>query len=240
VSPTITVIEHESGCTVDRFGPWLDAAGCELDVRRPYMGEPVGSLAGAHALLVLGGEVGAYDDDRAPWLPDVRAMLREAVDRSLPTLGICLGAQLLAVACGGRVEVGAQGTEYGVLDLSWREEARGDRLVDGLPSPFPSPTMHNDAVVELPPGTAWLASSDVYPYQVFRVGAAAWGVQTHPEVSPPTFEGWAALHTDTAMASAAVAALRERDAEAALAGRALALRFAAVVANRDESARVTA
>jgi GMP synthase (glutamine-hydrolysing) len=241
VSPTIAVIEHETGCTVDRFGPWLVEAGCTLDVRRPYTGTPLGGIDAADGLVVLGGEMGAHDDDVAPWLPQVRAVLREAVERSLPTLGICLGAQLLAVACGGRVEVGAAGTEAGVIGVTWRDEAGHDPLVAGLPSPFPSATMHNDAVVELPPGAAWLGSAEIYAHQVFRVGACAWGVQTHPEVSLSSFTAWSQLHDGVTGGEEAVAELRARDEEVVLAGRALAARFAAVVAAaRDQRASLSA
>ena len=225
---TYVVVEHEQGCSIDRFEPWLGAES-RFDVRRPYTGEPLGDLTGADALVVLGGEIGANDDAVAPWLPQVRAMLREAVERSLPTLGICLGAQLLAVACDGRVEVGAAGMEVGVVDLDWRPEAAQDALLSGLPSPFPSPAMHNDAIVELPPGAVWLASTPSYPHQAFRIGALAWGVQSHPEVSPAAFAGWCA-HESVVSGDAAVAQMTARAAEVSAAGEALARRFAGIVA----------
>lgn len=224
----VAVVEHEPTCPVDRFGTWLTEAGCRVDVYRPYAGEPVPDPAEADGFIVLGGQMGAYDDATAPWLPDVRDRLAQAAARGVPTLGICLGAQLLAVACGGRVEVGALGVEAAVVLARWRPEAATDELVAGLPDPFPGPSMHDDAIVVLPPDAVWLASSAMYDHQVFRVGARSWGVQFHPEASVSTFRGWADGHPEP-VRYAALDALVEQDAEVAAAGRALAQRFAAVV-----------
>jgi GMP synthase (glutamine-hydrolysing) len=89
------------------------------------------------------------------------------------------------------------------------------------------PSMHADAVVELPGAAVWLASSALYPFQAFRVGSA-WGVQFHPEVSRETFAGWAGLHPDVD-AAAVLAQFDEHDAEIARGGRAVAEAFAALV-----------
>ncbi|PZF79477.1 glutamine amidotransferase [Jiangella anatolica] len=222
------VVEHEPGCPLDRFGGWLSEAGAPVRVLRPYAGDAVPSTPG-DGLIVLGGQVDAYADEAAPWLPAVRSLLAAAAGNGTPTLGICLGAQLLAVACGGRVDVGASpGRESGVVDVHWRPEAGDDPLVGGLSDPFPGPSMHADAVVELPPGAVWLGSSAMYPHQAFRVGAAAWGVQFHPEVSAPTFAGWARELPDVDPASV-VRELVDRDAEVVAAGRELATRFARAV-----------
>lgn len=227
----IHVIQHEPGCPLDRFEGWLSVAGAVVRVIRPYDGDEVPpSLGPGSGLIVLGGQMSAYDDEVAPWLPAVRSLLRAAVADGTPTLGICLGAQLLAVACGGRVEVGAApGRETGVVPVRWLAAAAGDPLVGGLADPFPGPSMHADAVADLPPGAVWLGSSAMYPHQVFRVGAAAWGVQFHPEVSEPTFAGWAAEHPDVDGA-AVVAELVAQDASVAAAGQELASRFAGIVA----------
>jgi GMP synthase (glutamine-hydrolysing) len=162
---------------------------------------------------VLGGQTSAYADDVAPWLPAVRSLLAEAVAAELPTLGICLGAQLLAVAGGGRVEVGAPpGREAGVVRIHWRGSAATDPVLGPLVRAAGAPSgddggtrrastlavsMHADAVVELPEGAEWLAWSDMYPYQAFRLGSAL-GVQFHPEASPSLAVRWALSHTDVA------------------------------------------
>jgi GMP synthase (glutamine-hydrolysing) len=236
-APRVVVVEHEPGCPLDRFAGWLD--GLVVEVVRPYSGDPVPLLrSGSHGagmvdgIVVLGGQMSAYDDDVAPWLPATRDLLRQAVATGTPALGICLGAQLLAVAAGGKVEVGAApGRESGVVDIRWLPEARDDPLVAGLADPFPGPSMHADTIVDRPAGAVWLAASGLYPCQAFRVGAAAWGVQFHPEVSLPTFRGWAE-HLADVDTETVTAELQARDTEVAAAGRALARRFAGLVTDR--------
>lgn len=229
LSLRISVIEHEPACPLDRMGEWLD--GVDFDVVRPYAGDAVPPAVDG-GLIVLGGQMSAYDDAVAPWLPAVRDLLAASVGSAVPTLGICLGAQLLAVACGGRVDVSAPaGRESGVVDVRWRAPASSDPLMAGLPDPYPGPSMHADAVSALPAGSVWLAASDMYPHQAFRVGDAAWGVQFHPEVSLPTFRGWADLHPEVD-ADAVTAEFKRRDDDIVRAGRALTRRFAALCRTR--------
>jgi GMP synthase (glutamine-hydrolysing) len=219
---SIVVIQHEPGCPLDRMGGWL--GGAAVDVVRPYTGDAV-PRAAEHGLIVLGGQVSAYDDEVAPWLPAVRDLLAASVAAAVPTLGICLGAQLLAVVCGGTVDVpAAAGRESGVIDVHWRPAAASDPLVSGLPGPYPGPSMHADAVSALPAGGVWLAASDRYPYQAFRLGDAAWGVQFHPEVSLATFRSWAEIHPEVDT-EAVVTEFKRYDEAVAQAGRQLTDRF---------------
>jgi GMP synthase (glutamine-hydrolysing) len=225
----IVVIEHEPDCPLDRLANWLD--GATIDLVRPYAGDAVPTSVDG-GLIVLGGQMSAYDDGIAPWLPAVRELLISSVATGTPTLGICLGAQLLAVACGGRVDVkAAPGRETGVVDLRWRPEAASDPLVRELPRPSAGPSMHADAVVELPAEATWLAFSDMYPHQAFRVGSSAWGVQFHPEVSLPTFRGWAsrAADVDDARVELLTREFIARDRDVIATGRGLGGRFAALV-----------
>lgn len=173
------------------LGDDLTAAGVELTLLRPYAGEPVPGRVEADALVVLGGPMGAYDDDVAPWLPATRDLLAAAVAHGVPTLGICLGAQLLAVAAGGRVERGIGGPEIGVCPLELGAAAADDPLLAGVPSPAPVMQWHYDAVVQLPEGAVPLARSGAYEHQAFRLGSA-WGLQFHPEVGRELAGAWAA------------------------------------------------
>jgi len=165
---------------------WLPDAGLDVHPIHPYMGHRVPPSVEGDALIVLGGPMGCMDDDVAGWLPSVRTLLRTAVDDGVPTLGICLGGQLLAAATGGYVARGDQGPEIGVGQV---DVTVPDMLL--MSGRMPVVQWHFDAVTELPPGGVRLASSDLYETQAFRVGDVAWGLQFHLEATLPMVADWA-------------------------------------------------
>jgi GMP synthase (glutamine-hydrolysing) len=237
--PLVTVVQLDETVPLDRFADALDSADVRVRLVRAYAGEDAGPAAELDGLVVLGGRMSAHDDQE-PGITATRTLLADAARHGVPTLGICLGAQLLAVATGGRVHVAAPpGRESGVVDVRWRPEAAADPLLGGLAADAgesdtrstPMPTMHADAIVDLPAGAAWLAASRMYPYQAFRVGERAWGVQFHPEASPATMRAWA-LDEGDADAEGVVAAVTAADAEVRPAGTRIAVTFADLVARR--------
>lgn len=186
--PRVLVVQHEDQCPPAWFGRWLAEAGCALDVRRPYLGEPLpDGLADHAALLVLGGHMGAYDDAEFPWLGGVKALAREAAEQEVPTLGICLGHQLLAVALGGSVVVNPRGQQLGVLPVGWLEEP--DELFSSTPAS--GIQWNNDVVAELPPGATALARTTAGELQAARFAPTVWGVQLHPEADRRVVQPWA-------------------------------------------------
>ncbi|GAB2467752.1 type 1 glutamine amidotransferase [Xylanimonas ulmi] len=197
--PRLTVLQHSADVPLGLLGSVL---GDGVRVVRLDRGEPVPAPdAVGSGLVVLGGQMSAYDDAAAPWLPATRALIADAVRADVPILGICLGAQLLAVACGGAVVVGAPpGREAGVIEVRWRDAAATDPVLgavvataaDGVTRAV---SMHADAVSDLPAGATWLGWSHQYPYQAFRVGSAL-GVQFHPEAGKSIALGWARAHDD--------------------------------------------
>lgn len=187
----ILVIENDLSAPIGRLEGWLRAAGAELLLCSPATGQPLPTdLAGYSALVVLGGGMNAYADEVAGWLPELRALLAEAVRTELPTLGVCLGAQLLAAATGGRVsEAGTP--EYGAQLIAKRQAAATDPLFRELPITPDVLQWHVDEVSQLPPGAVLLASSPVCEVEAFRVGRLAWGVQFHIETTPEIVTLWA-------------------------------------------------
>jgi GMP synthase (glutamine-hydrolysing) len=189
-APRVLVIQHEEDDPPGRVGEWLVEAGCGLRVVRPYAGELLPrDLRGFAGLVVLGGAMSAHDDDAYPWLTPTKGLLREAVATRRPTLGICLGHQLLSVAHGGRVERVASGQQGGSRPLGPRPAADDDPLFAGIRPGSPSVQWNHDIVAVPPPGAIALAETRD-GIQVLRIGSAAWGVQSHPEVDAATVESW--------------------------------------------------
>ncbi len=217
---------------LDRFGGWLADAGVSTDVVRPFAGDVVPERLEADGLLVMGGRMSAWDDGDHRWLADVRRLLRHGVHTARPTLGICLGGQLLAQAFGGTVTQGDQGVEAGAIWIRWRPESRSDALFSGLPAPYPVGSLHGDMVARLPDTAVLLGHSAMYRHQAFRLGPSAWGVQFHPELAFTTYRAWI-----SGLAATTGADVQERllggvedferlDEEVRVANRVLALRFA--------------
>ncbi|MFE3193097.1 type 1 glutamine amidotransferase [Nocardia sp. NPDC059240] len=149
---------------------------------------PVGELAG---LVVMGGPMNADELDTYPALKLERELLTRALELELPTLGICLGAQLLARAAGLAVYSGGHGYSD---ELGWAPLRNVDRT-DPLVGPFAdAPAVlhwHGDRI--RPDATvSVLATTDSTPVQAFRAGPAAWGLQFHPEVDPALLDQWLA------------------------------------------------
>ncbi len=193
----VLVVQNGADGPIGPLGDWLTAAGVELDVVPAYDGTPLpGDLTDHDGLLVLGGGMGAADDDIAPWLPHVRALLRAAVAIELPTLGICLGGQLLALANGGRVERNPGGPEFGAQLIAKRGASANDPLFGPLPITPDVIQWHFDAITILPPGAVQLAASPGAEIQAFRLGRLAWGTQFHIETTPELVRVWAAADAE--------------------------------------------
>ena len=173
------------------LGDWLTAAGASLDLVAPPADPVPADLTGYAGLVCLGGEMGANDVLDHPWLVDVRRLLAQAVTKQLPTLAICLGGQLLAVAAGGSVVVGDDGPEVGPHLVAKRDVGWTDPLFAELPFMPDVLHFHTDMIDRLPPNAALLAAGIRYPNQAFRVGRCAYGLQFHIETTTELVLAWA-------------------------------------------------
>lgn len=143
----------------------------------------------ADLLVVLGGPIGAGDVDAYPWLREELAGLRARLDRGLPTLGICLGAQLIATAFGGSVERRAGNKEIGWGELALHAVPGALETLRGVPVLH----WHGDNIV-LPPYIDSLASTPGTPCQAFGVGSHVLGLQFHAEFAGAQLEAWLSGH----------------------------------------------
>jgi GMP synthase-like glutamine amidotransferase len=136
----------------------------------------------------MGGEQSAIDAGADPLLRAESQLLREAVERGVPVLGVCLGGQLLAHALGGGVR------RLPVRHVAWAPleplpAAAGDPVLGSLP-PGAAGLHWNEDGFDLPAGATELLRSPAGSGEGFRAGARAWGVQFHPEMDEPALEGW--------------------------------------------------
>jgi GMP synthase-like glutamine amidotransferase len=229
------IVEHGPVERPFVIGEALAAAGVTTDVCRPYRGDRVpDSAAGLSGVVVLGGEMSAASDGGFPSRGAELALLGDAVRRRVPLLGVCLGAQLLALAGGGSVFAGAAGLELGWTHVRLDDGAVTDPLFAGLPPVLCVLNWHGDTF-ELPPAAVPLASGPVYRNQAFRLGDRAWGVQFHIEVDGPAVDQFiSAFSEEAALAAGGPAGLAAATAaamsELAPARDLILARYAALVA----------
>ncbi len=181
------VVEHAAHEHAGLFGVALAAAGMRLDVVRHWAHDPLPTADGAgyDLVLVLGGPMSATEAA----LDGEAALLAASARAGRPTIGICLGAQLLARGLGARVYRGSA-PELGILPIALTDAGRE------LP-PFaaleggPVFQWHSDTFT-LPAGATLLASSPRYRHQAFAFGPLAFGIQFHPECDRAMRVDWAA------------------------------------------------
>jgi GMP synthase (glutamine-hydrolysing) len=139
------------------------------------------------AVLVFGGAMHVDQENRHPWLRNADELLRGLLDRRIPVLGVCLGAQLVAKALGTRVGPLAR-PQIGWFDVEQTPEAADDPLFADLPRRFSSFQWHSYGF-DLPANAIPLARDPVC-LQAYRAGESAWGIQFHAEVTKESVDDW--------------------------------------------------
>ena len=160
---------------------WLTARGHTLTSTRFWAGETApATVDGFDWLVVMGGPMNIYQYRDHPWLKSEKRVIRDAVAAGKRVLGVCLGAQLIADALGGKVYQNAE-REIGWFPITAVPEGKGSALE------FPQETSvfhwHGDTF-SLPPGGVWLARSEACEHQAFAVGERVLGLQFHLEMTP--------------------------------------------------------
>lgn len=174
----------------------MERAGWSLDIRvmdRPGEDLP-GALSGYNALIILGGPMNVYEEESYPYLRDVDLLIKEAVKKGLPVLGICLGGQLIAKSLGAPV------TRNPVREIGWYKlrltpEGLRSPLFTGLPEEFPVFQWHGDTFT-LPDGATHLATTTGCANQAFSYGGNVFALQFHLEVTSEIINTWADDYAD--------------------------------------------
>jgi GMP synthase (glutamine-hydrolysing) len=181
----VIVLEHTPCETPGTIGDAVIGARIDIRTVRAYAGDPVpDSPDSAAGLIVMGGPMGVYEQDRFPFLRDELHLIERTLAAGVPVLGVCLGSQLLATALGAPVRKGLR-KEIGWHRVFLEPVSAGDPLFREAPLEFDSLHWHGD-VFELPAGAVRLARSHLTECQAFRHGEHAYGILFHMEVTSAT------------------------------------------------------
>ncbi|MGE5280012.1 MAG: type 1 glutamine amidotransferase [Deltaproteobacteria bacterium] len=187
------VIQHVPQEGPGTLGEFLEEKGAVCEIREAYRdgGRALSGvdLSGALGIISMGGPMGVYDEAEHPFLAVEKRLIRELVPAGIPFLGVCLGAQMLACALGGRVTKAAD-REIGWGTVDRRAAAADDPLFRRLDPSVPVFQWHEDTF-ELPANSFLLAQGGGLN-QAFRCGDRAWGLQFHVEVDAAMIRSWVA------------------------------------------------
>lgn len=191
----IWVLQHTACETLGTIADALEAEALAWQYVRVFEGKPVPAEIGdAGGLIVMGGPMGVYEQDRHPHLKDELRLIESALEAGKPVLGVCLGSQLLATALGAHVAKGPR-KEIGWYPIRLSETASEDQLWSGAPRELMVLHWHGD-VFELPAGAVNLASSELTAHQAFRYGNSAYGFLFHLEMTEDMVAEMAAAFGD--------------------------------------------
>jgi GMP synthase (glutamine-hydrolysing) len=212
---TAVVLRHLAFEDLGLLAPILTRNGWRIDMRdAPMTDLRDPAIADADLLIVLGGPIGVGDVADYPFLAREIALIEQRMKAERPTLGICLGAQMMAHALGGRVYPG------GTKEIGWGRLQLTDAGAASCLAPLAEPDAlvlhwHGDTF-DLPQGATRLASSPVYENQAFAYGRNALALQFHVEADPARLEEWFVGHTcELGAARVSIPALREATTKAA-------------------------
>jgi GMP synthase-like glutamine amidotransferase len=188
----VLALVHQDDAPPGTFGEVVREHGHQLEVGSfvPGAGDPPSGAA--DAVMIFGGSMQVDQDEQHPWLEAERAFVRELIEGDVPTLGICLGSQVIAQTAGAKVGPAI------VPEVGWHEvdltlEALDDPVMGACPRRFAAYQGHSYGFA-LPPGAIPLAHGQGDALQAYRIGESTWGLQFHPEVTWQIVDPWIAEH----------------------------------------------
>lgn len=197
----IVVFEHHAMETSARLGQVLRDHGHRLGVVRLYAGDTVPvDLDDVDGVVSMGGPMNVDQAGEYAWIDQESAFIKSAHEAGLPVVGVCLGAQLIAQALGGKVQK-MSSPEIGWHTVSQFKPGFPDTIFGGVPWKTTQFHTHGQEVAELPPAGVMLASSGACKHQAFRVGLTTYGFQYHFEWTRSDIAGVLEQFTDWISAS---------------------------------------
>lgn len=186
----VVVFRHTVSHGVGTFAHALEKSGC----RYHYVDTYHEDISGYHALdpdllIVMGGAPGVYQADLYPFLKEEMKIIEQRLKENMPTLGVCLGAQMMASVLGAKVYPGSRGSEKGWFPIKITPEGM-KTPVRHLDQSLTSMVHWHGDTFDLPKEAVLLASSDKYQNQAYSWGDCALGLQFHSEATPHILKSW--------------------------------------------------
>lgn len=179
---TAYIIQHHPVEGPGQILKSLEEVNIKVKIVKPYEGDAFPVVSEIDGLVIMGGPMGVNDELDLPWLIYEKVLISEAIALRKPTLGICLGSQLIAWVLGSNVKAGPR-KEVGFYAMRFSPAAKSDPLFSGYPGDTAVPLSWHKDVFELPDGAVNLASSELTECQAFRYSESTWGLLFHLEVS---------------------------------------------------------
>ena len=216
-SKSVLFIQHGDSDRPGLFADALEREGVDVRIARPDKGEILpGNARGFDGLALGGGAQSACQTEKFPYLKTELALVRDAVHRDMPVLGLCLGGQLIAAALGAAVRRAPQ-REIGFFPVALMPAAGQDPIWRDVPATFATAHWHGD-IFDIPDGGTLLASSALTPNQLFRYGRKVYGLQFHLEMTEEIFEEMLAGSDEELLRAGADPALLRDEAKRILPG----------------------
>jgi GMP synthase-like glutamine amidotransferase len=184
----IHALYHSEGETAGLIAEAIRKTGLAFEERRLYRGQDVPTESDTSGLVVMGGPMNVDEDSKYPFLKKEVDLIRDAVARGKPVLGVCLGAQLIAKALGEEVFTAPE-REVGWHSIEWTPEAKKDPIFAGLPPRLTVLHWHGDTF-DLPKGAVHLARSERCENQAYRVRKNIYAFQFHIEATADMVRDW--------------------------------------------------
>ena len=189
----ILIIKHIEIEGPGTLGEFLKETARKTKIVELDKGDTLPSVDEYEAIISLGGPMNVYEEAKYPFLKEEDKLIKKALREEIPVLGICLGAQILAKACGAKVRK-ADKKEVGWFKVNLTDACKRDPLFENMPAEFEVFQWHEDTFA-IPKGALHLAESQTCLNQAFRFGRNAYGLQFHVEVTPEMIESWIRAYT---------------------------------------------
>ena len=190
---TILFVQHIKNEGPGIFKEVLDEEGKSCHILKTFSDERFSLPLDCRGVIILGGPMNVDEESKYPFLKKEKELIENWLNKDIPLLGICLGAQLIAQVAGGKV-LKADEKEIGWYPIRLTEEGEQDSLLKGLPKLFEVFQLHEDTF-EIPPKGERLVTSDGCLNQGFRTGKRGYGLQFHLEANSEMIYDW--LHSET-------------------------------------------